>query len=983
MRRRSLGCEQLETRSLLAVDFDSACDCDIFNQELNASVEKHLRNYSNPNDVDNDGLVTRKDAETILKHLWEPNSTDGGFVDTNGDGMVSAVDLLVVVEAITKASAEGHGNDGHSLNEVARHHMMEHDIPDFTANPTHIISESGEWSKISKLSGVNRDSVVVIEEGANVVFDMTGVRVKSLGIYGKLSFRTDINTSLTVQEILVHGSGYLEIGTEANPVRRGVSAKVSIGDRPLDTTTDPTQAGNGILVLGKIVVHGESLASTHVSLQRSPAVGDLSVLVSNVPSGWKIGDRIAIPQTVARADAPLSEEFQIAFIRGNEIGITAPLRYDRPSAINANGISITQGFDGSDLRGYVANLSRNVIFTSENPAGNRGHFMLIGNAHVDIQYAAFEGLGRTSLVNINNTEFDEDGKVDRIGSNQIGRYAFHLHHVWGPEKTGVFVDNVLGQRQFRVVGNSIYNGMKWGLVIHESHYGLVDGNVITGVQGAGVVTETGGESFNMIRGNFSFAIATDVKVFARDDLQGRHGVGFWMAGTRNDFVDNVAAAVNEGFSFRILATKTRSPVDPKVPLFAGASTLHANQYQVKPVRSLEFLRFDGNESFGTRLIGFGIWAGNVLPNAIKINQLTMWNFANKGVFLDYSTVQIDGLIAIGAPKTTSLAIDVHYAIHNVSEHLLSVTNFNVQNVTVLVNDDSRPILNARFSDGVAAQSEHTVIHAYQTDNRDKKFIFDKVKWEAVAGGSLKTIRAVLTAADDFGISLNPSHNNPRFINSMLVIVLNHQGILGNNFQVFVDQQMPDFLWTEYFDGADYSTRLASNDYVLDNGKRKSILNAHISMGAFHGQQMTTAEMWDKYRVTPLSAVAWNANYTDQPDFPSPTSKLGSQLPEFERVPLPHFQFASGRAVVATMQSTVELRLENEDLAFARMNGAELMRFRVDNGNWFVVPLTQRVDRVNLPINALTEGAQTIFSQFGTLDGQWWGVTGSQLLYVRD
>ena len=42
-------------------------------------------------------------------------------------------------------------------------------------------------------------------------------------------------------------------------------------------------------------------------------------------------------------------------------------------------------------------------------------------------------MGRTTLDPIDNTVVGSDGQIVRIGTNQIGRYAIHFHHTFGPK----------------------------------------------------------------------------------------------------------------------------------------------------------------------------------------------------------------------------------------------------------------------------------------------------------------------------------------------------------------------------------------------------------------------------------------------------------------------------------------------------------------------------------------------------------------------
>ena len=121
---------------------------------------------------------------------------------------------------------------------------------------------------------------------------------------------------------------------------------------------------------------------------------------------------------------------------------------------------------------------------------------LVSRASVDIRYAHFENLGRTTNDSLNNTTFDSSGQVTNIGSNQIGRYSLHMHHLMGP------LNPSNSGYQFHVVGNVIEGMLKWGLAIHDSHYGLIKDNIAYDGQGAAITTEDGNESFNVFERNF-------------------------------------------------------------------------------------------------------------------------------------------------------------------------------------------------------------------------------------------------------------------------------------------------------------------------------------------------------------------------------------------------------------------------------------------------------------------------------------------------
>ena len=88
---------------------------------------------------------------------------------------------------------------------------------------------------------------------------------------GALQFRTDINTELTVANLLVLAGGTLQVGTTANPIQSNVSAQIVFPDQPLNLTTDPDQYGNGLIGLGTVTMCGATKSETFVNLAAEAA----------------------------------------------------------------------------------------------------------------------------------------------------------------------------------------------------------------------------------------------------------------------------------------------------------------------------------------------------------------------------------------------------------------------------------------------------------------------------------------------------------------------------------------------------------------------------------------------------------------------------------------------------------------------------------------------------------------------------------------
>jgi parallel beta-helix repeat protein len=161
-------------------------------------------------------------------------------------------------------------------------------------------------------------------------------------------------------------------------------------------------------------------------------------------------------------------------------------------------------------------------------------------------------MGRTKLGVLDNTEFDNDGKLTKLGSNQIGRYAIHFHHDFGPQQTPA------NGYQFTLVGNAVDSAPKWGVTVHNSHYGLIENNVVYNTHGAGIVTEDGTESFNVFDHNFAMRSGGSGDFAPRSGYSGAgadpggDGAGLWFRGPNNYIRNNVAANADT-FGFGLAA----------------------------------------------------------------------------------------------------------------------------------------------------------------------------------------------------------------------------------------------------------------------------------------------------------------------------------------------------------------------------------------------------------------------------------------------
>jgi hypothetical protein len=506
---------------------------------------------------------------------------------------------------------------------------LPHGVPRLCAAPTITAVRNDAWSAPTTWSPARvpqaGDQVSV---PTSVTYDANSpASLVCIEVTGTLAFKPDTSTALTVGTLQVMPQGTLTIGTAQAPVT--AKAELVIANRPLNTATDPEQYGVGLVAFGTVKMHGAIKSPTFARVSVAPLTGQPAFQLAQAPSGWQPGDRVVIPDTrqltyqERQAYSPQWEERTVAGVSGSTIHIASALQFNHQG---------TAGF-----LPHLANLTRNVTVRSESPTGTRGHTIFIDRADVDIRYVAFRDLGRTTEQPLDSTD------ASHIGTNQIGRYPVHFHHLAGPA-------NAVGRPQFVLEGNVIERSRKWPIAIHNSHFGLVRGNIAYDWTGAAFVTEDGSETQNVIERNFALV----GRGIGGRQGEGREGIGFWFRGTDNYVRDNVAASIRStdggvdsayGFKFYpyFLGNVT-------VPTGPGSLLTNQRDGNATPVR--EFAR---NEVYGATESGVTFWwvgTWGDQPKAVGesvFKDTTIWNVYNKGVFVyESNRITFDGLTIRGA-----------------------------------------------------------------------------------------------------------------------------------------------------------------------------------------------------------------------------------------------------------------------------------------------------------------------------------------------
>ncbi|HYR58041.1 MAG TPA: right-handed parallel beta-helix repeat-containing protein, partial [Chthoniobacteraceae bacterium] len=316
---------------------------------------------------------------------------------------------------------------------------------------------------------------------------------------------------------------------------------------------------------------------TWVKLGAAAKAGDSTVSLAEPVTGWRAGDHIVVVSTTRQTKRPPEKTFRehvrdltqteeciVRAVNGTTLTLDQPLAFEH----------VAEGA----YRGEVANLSRNVIVESADPAKARGHTMYHRGSAGSISYAEFRHLGKEGV---------------------LGRYSIHFHLVR---------DTMRGAS---VIGASIWDsGNRW-ITIHGTDYLVVRDCVGYRSVGHGFFLEDGTEVFNVLDHNLAVQ-AMGGKPLPKQVLPFDHndGAGFWWANSLNTFTRNVAAECDEyGYRFDATATPDFS-LTLNVPQPDGTR-------RATDIRTLPFVRFDDNESHCQRRHAFNFGGFGAEPRSAQ------------------------------------------------------------------------------------------------------------------------------------------------------------------------------------------------------------------------------------------------------------------------------------------------------------------------------------------------------------------------------
>ena len=390
-------------------------------------------------------------------------------------------------------------------------------VPDAPANAVAV--QSGNWSDPNTWLGgavPDANANVVVPTLLSVTVDGTTNPVHTVRVDGTLQFATNANTDLFVDTLVVNVLGSLVIGTAANPIAVGSTAAITFtSNGPIDTVWDPNEISRGLLSLGTVSMYGAA-TTPFVTLAQDPSQGSTTLVLSQVPTNWQVGDEIVLGGTYIKQNQ--DEDLRILAIQGTTVTVS-PLAYDHSTI---NGLPV-----------YVTDVTRNIVIQSQDQTtiGNRGHAMFMSSA-TSIHYAEFLGLDRTNKsIAVNDPQLDANGNlIPGTGTNPRGRYSVNFYEI-GTSLSPAVVD-----------GSTVVGSPGWGFVNHSSNVNFTN-DVAFNVNGCAFISEAGDEV-----GQFSNDLAIhslgtgDEDFYSRAPLQdwAHEGDAFWAQGNGVGFTGDVA-----------------------------------------------------------------------------------------------------------------------------------------------------------------------------------------------------------------------------------------------------------------------------------------------------------------------------------------------------------------------------------------------------------------------------------------------------------
>lgn len=769
-------------------------------------------------------------------------------------------------------------------------------IPNYAAQPTCKSTQSGNWSSpatwdCSRVPGTAE--IVKVDLGHTVIYDQVSTtEINTVGIEGKLEFPPDADAELHATTIIVYRDGWLQIGTQANPIQAGKTVRIVFNDELINTTNasgpqyDPSQYGHGYIILGRLDVHGEDKGDTWQRLTADLLAGQTTMVVSGDISKWSVGDRLVLPDSEQKilkhwfSSQPTDwaiDKHEVVTITsigaGNTIHFTPALQYDH------KGVAAT--VDTSFVKfPHVSNLTRNVIFQSEAGAATRAHGMYTERARVDVRYSRYYQMGRTLRAALDSTTYDGQGNVIHVGTNQIGRYGVHAHQHMGP----VNPTNTGYQGVF--VGNTSEDNRKWGPTWHNAHGWLIENNVCYLADGSCYMTEDGNERWLEFIRNSAVKVGNrrlnvykpvyggvgwDVGVNIDWENRAYEGSCFWFTGLNITVKDNIAGDCEYAgimFNARLYFQEHQ----PLTPDFLGATIGVANEWtQTQPTEwAPSAYDVDGNEVYACADCVWISFSGVVGD----IKNMDVWNFSQSAIYSKRNNqAHYTNFRAYNDYATTILSEPAKNQIHVICHDLhhtqyragrnsfdggfcegamigtkLPVLLNKITAQNGIVSERNTLYENFKFKNYVNAKDYAPYrFEDYTSSPKQSEFI--NVTFETITGyPAISNLSPVPADIDTYIPTTGFSRTDKMALSE--IIVRDFNGVQGDDFKVYFREQSPDYV-------------IPTTGYAQDDCPTAGLTNQ---------------QCWNQHGKARLGEVAPCVDDITRPTIDGYTCPIGSPLP---------------------------------------------------------------------------------------------------------
>ncbi|HYX36112.1 MAG TPA: G8 domain-containing protein, partial [Oligoflexus sp.] len=427
------------------------------------------------------------------------------------------------------------------------------------SSATHVAVSNGQWSDPgiwSTQEVPGHGARVYIPHRIDVIYDIVSEDpLKWILVDGLLTWSPVQNTRLVVDTIISGPESQILIGRENEPVL--AEADIIFKHDPLDSSWDPDQLSQGLIITGRLSVYGQSKSSFVPALGAAKS-GESSVKLSNIPSHWQVGDRIVLTGTRwvqqhwngFEYEDPETEDEEriIVAIEGRHLTLDIPLSYTHEPA-------------DPRFSFHVANLSRSVRFRSalgaNTPLGERGHVMLLNPKAAHIFYAGFHHLGRVETGPDNDINNAVSGTPNSAGSIPKGRYPLQVL------KT---IQQTADPTPVLIHGIAIVESPSLGVALSGS--GVVENSVSYNVSGSHFVAHKGFEG-GTFRNNMAIRSVGGIHLEGLVEMEtlSQGGNGFWI-GSRNVVMEGnlVSGARHAGIVYALEPETERGNLSYRSPV---------------------------------------------------------------------------------------------------------------------------------------------------------------------------------------------------------------------------------------------------------------------------------------------------------------------------------------------------------------------------------------------------------------------------------